>query len=290
MLRDKLAESGRPPASRKKTGVAYQIKERSLAEIIDAAFQIYRNHFAVFVGVALCVVVPVALAVSLLNWLVTGSTDLTLVEAGPPGAAGSGAAPAQLTHAIQTGLATMLSLPIQLLGGVVEDAVLTITVADVCLGRPVSVQSGFRRGWPMVSALLGAGVLKALGVVAGFVCFIIPGILLMLRWLLTSPAIIIESKAALESLRRSRELTAENYGRLALLMLVMAVLALALHFGLRAILPAAVEHTPVLGQLLQHVPQIVVAPLSSAAITLAYFDLRVRKEGFDREGLAESLG
>jgi hypothetical protein len=270
--------------------VAYAIKERSLGETIDAAFQIYRNHFAVFVGVALCVVVPVALAVSLLNWLVTGSTDLTLLEAGPPGAAGSGASPTELAHAMQTGLATMLTLPIQLLGGVLEDAVLTVIVADACLGRPVSVQSGFRRSVPMLWTLLGAGVLKALAIMAGFVCFIIPGILLMIRWLLSSPAIIIESKAALESLRRSRELTAENYGRLALLMLVMAVLALALHFGLRAILPAAVEHAPVLGQLLQHMPQIVVAPLSSAAITLAYFDLRVRKEGFDLERLAESLG
>lgn len=269
--------------------MAYEIKERSVGEILDAAFQIYRNHFGVFVGVALCVVVPSALAVSLVNWLVTGSFDPMALEAGSQGAPGSDASP-ELARAMRSGLATMFTLPIQLFAGVLEDAVLTLTVADVYLGRPVSMRSGFRRSFALLGALLAASLLKGIGIVIGFVCLIVPGILVMLRWLLSTQAIVIENQTGRGSLGRSRELTADNYGRLLLLMLVMTVIGMALHFGLQALLPDAIEHAPVLGQLLQQVPQIVVAPVSSAALTLAYFDLRVRKEGFDLEHLARGLG
>jgi hypothetical protein len=269
--------------------VAYEIKERSVGEILDGAFQIYRNHLGVFVGVALCVVVPSALAVSLVNWLVTGSFDPMALEAGSQGAPGSGGSP-ELARAMRSGLATTLTLPIQLFAGVLEDAVLTLTVADVYLGRPVSMRSGFRRSFAQLGALLGASLLKGIGIVIGFVCLIVPGILVMLRWLLSTQAIVIESHTGRGSLGRSRELTADNYGRLLLLMLVMTVIGMALHFGLQALLPDAVEHAPVLGPLLQQVPQILVAPVSSAALTLAYFDLRVRKEGFDLEHLARGLG
>lgn len=269
--------------------MADEIKERSVGEILDGAFRIYRNHLSVFMGVALCVVVPAALAVSLVNWLITGNADPMALDAGSPATAGSSASP-ELARAMRTGLATMLTLPIQLFAGVLEDAVLTIIVADVCLGRPVSMRSGFQRSFAVLGALLVASLLKGIGIVVGLVCLIIPGVLVMLRWLLSTQAIVIESQGGRGSLGRSRELTAGNYGRLLVLMLVLTLIGMALHFGLRALLPDAIEHTPVLGQLLQQVPQIVVAPVSSAALTLAYFDLRVRKEGFDMEQLARGLG
>jgi hypothetical protein len=272
--------------------VGYEIKERSLGELLDAAFQIYRNHFRVFVGVTLCVVVPSAVAVALVTWAVTGSFDATAaLAASAQGTPGSGSPPPpDLAQTMRSGLASMLSLPIHLLGSVLQDAVLTLTVADAYLGRPISVRSGFQRGFQSLWPLLGASLLKGLGVVFGILCFVIPGILLTLRWLFSTQAIIIEKSGGRASLTRSGELTRGDRWRLLLLVIVMAVIGMGLHFAVQAIVPNTLESVPVIGQLLQYVPQIVVSPVSSALLTLAYFDLRVKKEGFDLERLAQGLG
>ena len=263
--------------------MAYEIKERSLGEILDGAFQIYRNHFGVFVGVALCVVVPTALAVSLVTWLVTGSAAPVELDTVAPPAPGT---QPNFDPIMRSGLATLLALPVQLLGAMVQDAVLTLAVADAYLGRSISFGGAFKRSTPALAALFGASALKSLGIGLGLVCCFIPGVVLMLRWALSSQAIMIEGKPVLESLARSRELTKGNYGRLVLLMVLMTVIGMGLHLGLRTVIPDSVEHVAVLGQLLPLLPQVLVAPVTSAALTLAYFDLRVRKEGFDLERLA----
>lgn len=267
--------------------MGYEIKERSLGELLHAAFQLYRNHFRVFVGVALCVVVPSSVAVALVNWVVIGNIDAT--EALSALETQRNGAPPELAQTMRTGLAPLLALPITLLGAVLQDAVLTLTAADAYLGRPLSVGSGFQRGFRSLWPLCGASLLKGLGIVLGILCLIIPGILFLVRWLFTTQAIVIEHRGGSESLGRSRQLVQGDHGRMLLLLIAMGILGMGLHFALKALVPDAVENVPVLGQLLQAVPQILVAPVSSAALTLAYFDLRVKKEGFDLEHLAQGL-
>jgi hypothetical protein len=46
----------------------------------------------------------------------------------------------------------------------------------------------------------------------------------------------------------------------------------------------------ILSGIVQGLAATVVAPLMAAVVTILYYDLRVRKEGFDLERLAESLG
>ena len=270
--------------------MAYESKERSLGEILDAAVRIYGAHFDVLVGVAACVVLPTALVVSLLNWLIVGSADPTALDAGAQAAAQSGPTPPMpdVENMMRWALATMLTIPIQLLAAVVQDAVLTLAIADAHRGRPLSVRSSFQRSLPALPPVLGSSLMKGLGIGLGLVCLFIPGVVLMLRWLLSTQAIVVEGKPAIESLGRSRELTKENPGQLLVLTLALALVGVGPHIALRAILSEELGQSPVLGHLLQVSLQIVVAPVSSVVLTLVYFDRCVRTAGFDPERLSRS--
>ena len=262
--------------------MGYEIKERSVGEILDAAFHLYRNHFRVFVAAAFCVAVPVALLGSFVDWAIAG--DAQALEALPHAGADDLASKARAL------LASSISFTVRRVGHVLEDGAMTLIVSDAYLGQPLSVASGYRRSFAALWPLLGTWALATLGMALGLMCLIVPGVLVILCWAFNTPAVVIEGRGARASLARSRELTTGNYGRLFLLYLVSGGVSWGIGLGLRSLIPDAVLAIPVLEKLVRLVPQILLAPIGVAAITLAYFDVRVRKEGFDLERLVLGLG
>lgn len=276
--------------------MAYEIKERSLGELLDGAFQLYRNHFGVFLGVALCVALPSTLFSTLVTWLVTGHADLAGAMEAARSQTGADAdmslaeAKSAVDIAVRGMLATSITFPVVMVGHILQSAAMTLIVSGMYLGQSLSVVAGFRRALGRLWPLLGASALAGLGITLGILCLVVPGILLMIRWIFTTPAIMIEGYEAKASLARSRDLTEGAYARLFLLFILLALLSLGISLGLNALVPDAVDAIPVLGQLVGMISQVLVSPLSTATLTLAYFDVRVRKEGFDLERLALGLG
>jgi hypothetical protein len=187
-------------------------------------------------------------------------------------------------------LAMSITVPIVMVGYILQSAAMTLMVSRAYLGQSLSVAGGFRgaftRLWPLLGATLLAGSLSMFGLLF----LVVPGVLLMIRWMFTTPAIVIEGHGATASLSRSRDLTEDAYGRLFLLFILLCLLSLGINLGVGALVPDAVDAIPVLGQLVGMISQVLVSPLSVTALTLAYFDVRVRKEGFDLERLALGLG
>jgi len=274
--------------------LAYEIKERSLGEILDAAFQLYRNHFGVFLGVALCVALPATLFSTVVTWLVTGHMDAAAAmqefQSHTDTEMGMAEARSALDVAGRAMLATTVTIPVVMLGHVIQSAAMTSIVSGAYLGQPLSVAAGFRRAFAQLWPLVGAAVLAGVAVVLGLFFLIVPGIVLMIRWSFTTPAIVIEGHGATASLARSRDLAEGSYGRLFLLFVLIVLLSWGIRLGLDVLVPDTADAIPVLGQLFGMISQVLVSPLSTAAFTLAYFDVRVRKEGFDLERLALGLG
>lgn len=274
----------------------HEMKERSLGELIEGAFELYRSYFGVFLRVALYVALPMTLLGSLVSWLMTGHTDagaaLEAIDAKDFADAGASSleARAAMEQALRGMLAAGLTLPVTMVGNVLHGAVVTFLITDVYLGRPLSVARGFRRAFAQLSPLVGASALAGLGILLGLLCFIIPGLLLIIRWMFTTQAIVVEGNDARASLGRSHELSRGHIGTLMGLFLALAVLGIVVHLVHGALLPEAVDAYPVLRQALGFVPQVLLMPLGAAAITLAYFDARVRNERFDLERLARELG
>ena len=84
-------------------------------------------------------------------------------------------------------------------------------VQDVRDGKQdLSIGDMFQRVRPRLPALIVAGILAGLGIAAGLVLLIVPGLFLLTIWSLIVPTIVLEGKSAGESFGRSRELVKGN--------------------------------------------------------------------------------
>lgn len=100
--------------------------------------------------------------------------------------------------------------------------VLTEDVRDGVADHPIGAL--FARVRPKLAPLILAGVLATVGIVAGLLLLIAPGLYLLTRWSLIGPALIVEDLEAGESFTRSHELVrghgAPVFGLVILLFLI----------------------------------------------------------------------
>ena len=250
----------------------------TVGELLDRTFFLYRAHFGVFLGIA-----------ALPN-LITLAFQLSRVAI-LPGPGGF--------------LFTLLWVPASLLVYLVTLSVsqgaTVIAVSQIQLGRDTTISEAFATIGPRIGELsiitLGMSIVIALG----FVLLIVPGIVLSMMWALTIPAAVLEGRGLGESLARSSELTKGHRWRIFLIYVVIIVLVYiasllvqgplmvavtVLSGPLRGRLPVAAQVAiPVAG----FVTQSVLGPIMTIALSLVYYDERVRKEGFDLEHMMQQM-
>ena len=140
-------------------------------------------------------------------------------------------------------------------------------------------------GWSRFGAVFGTGLLMGIAVGLGFVCLIVPGLVLLTQFWVAVPVTVIEQSGASASLSRSGELTKGNRWRvlaIALLM-VLVVFASGLVLGVLALIAKGVG-----GAWIEAASTLLLIPiqcLSAIAPVVAYHDLRVGREGVDVEEL-----
>jgi hypothetical protein len=250
--------------------VSYDIRAMSFGEILDAGFQLLRNHARLLIGISALLNVPVAL-------LQTGSR--------------------------LSGLVWRLLL---LVGGPVVATATTWAVGEVYVGRPASVGSALRAAWSVLLPLAGtvlllylafagtAGVLSLVGVglalfvnrVVG-VIFVVLAILACIGYLLPTllllwPVMVLERTFGWAALRRSRELMRGSLLRSVGIALVGALIVYVPSGAVQLLL----GHIPVLGAVGVGLALAAGGAYSPTVMVLLYFDIRCRKEAFDLEHLA----
>lgn len=136
------------------------------------------------------------------------------------------------------------------------------------------------RFWPMAAVL----VIYTLGVVGGWIAFILPGLFLLVVWLFAPQAAVLEGLGATRSLSRSADLVRGGWWSCFATILVLELLTSAVIVGALLLLGLAVDG-------LSNDAQIVVSgaasilltalvkPFQVIGIALLYLDRRVRREG-----------
>ena len=133
----------------------------------------------------------------------------------------------------------------------------------------------------------------------GFLLFIIPGIYWAGKYGLAVPAVVLEDIKGKQACPRSAELTKNSVGRIVAIYFLTWILVVAISAaismvpGLAAIgLKAAAGTTgfKVFHYAVSMVVNTLVTPVMSIALTLAYYDQRVRLEAFDIENMMTLLG
>ena len=274
-----------------------------LSELLDELFRLYRRHFSLIVGVALVVALP-----GLVWTLVTGVYRLNSASYTNLFTTTGTSTPAfnsqQFSNLLGTfalgGLGALILLPFSV--GAVYRA-----VTDVALGRPATIGAVLRetlaRYWPLLG-LVGLGILLFIGwaiaELIGFVLLVIPGlavfcaaVYLGVRWSLVVAAMMAEDIGPIRGLGRSWNLVSGSWWRTFGILLIVGILqtiisyALFILFGLIAAVFSTGDFQAALVQVGSTLLSAVVSPITTIAVVLLYFDLRVRKEGLDLDQLAQ---
>jgi len=241
----------------------YEIRAMSFGEILDAGFQLLRNHFSLLVGLSLVLYLPIGLLNVLLEAM--GQSPGEQVD------------PAAI---VVTALPLVLTI---IVAAPIVGAAITFAVGHLYLGQEVTFEGSLRKALAILLPLIGTSLLGYAAVFVGFVFLVVPGIYLGFAFFLMGQVMVLEQIFGTAALRRSHELMKGNKLRAFGVMLIGGILVGILSTGLQLILGLV----PYLGTLAGSVAQAIGAVYTSAIAVVLYFDIRCRKEAFDLQHLAE---
>ncbi len=172
---------------------------------------------------------------------------------------------------------------------------ITFAVSEQYLGRRISIGQSYSRASGHLGTIIGSGILVGLVVLVGLILLIVPGILFMLSYAVVIPAVVIEGLGVTESMDRSKGLAQGHRGRVFLVLLVLWLLSILLTIGVGVasatffgpMRPGQLQ--PLGTEAIQDLIGLLTAPLGTIAAVIIYYDLRVRKEGFDLEMLSRAM-
>ncbi len=105
----------------------------------------------------------------------------------------------------------IVGLLVGVIGAFWVQGTLVATVQNIRTGAvDTTIGDVYDRVRPRLPALIGAGLFGGLFIALGLVLFIVPGLLLLTRWALVAPVIVIEGRPAGPSFLRSTELVRGN--------------------------------------------------------------------------------
>lgn len=250
------------------------LRPRTILEILDGAFALLRRDYLKFLTIMAIVSLPHQLFT--LIWM-QAFISATV------GAAGDTADTigTQVVGSVLPFLSWLLWFPF-------VDAALMLAASDSYLGKEVSVGDSITVIFRRFGALAVVVVLKGLAITFGTILLAFPGLYAFLRYLFAPAAVAIENRRGVEAMRRSAVLTKGTkwkiLGAMALVYLIYNCLALL------PLVPAMFMQNLGLLSAIGVVMSVLLYPMYPVTATLLYYDMRIRKEGFDIELLARELG
>jgi hypothetical protein len=262
-----------------------QLRPLSIGEVLDAGFRLLRARFGTLV---VCVLVPMV-PLSILGTIVEASTNEAAfdVNATTTTSDSGGAAAGFFVSSILQGAAAALAI-----------AACFRVISSAYLGERSGAGPSLRYGLSRLLPLIVAYIVLSITVGIASILLLIPGIFLAVKWCVTFAAIVAERAGPFSGMGRSWELTRghwwRTFGTLVVLGLISLVLYVAVIAGLGGLIAANDTMSEVtyatLLTALTIVLYAILYPLAASIITVIYYDLRVRNEGFDLQLLAKGVG
>ena len=254
----------------------YEIRELSIGEVLDQAIKVIMDNLAPLILIAFLLQGPLAL------FSIIGTTFVFKFNPN----ANDPAALQVMTPAFGMFLA-FIGLFNLLIIAPLTNAAMVHAIADAYLGKKLTVGGSFSKAVSRMLPLLGTWLLVFLATFAGTLFCIIPGILCMLWFVLATQVVVLERKAGMAAMERSRELMRGNTLKWIVLLLVLIVIAVGL--SIAAAVLGRLTGQFVVRQTLASISQIFMQIVTGAVLVIFYFSARCTNENFDLERLALSF-
>ncbi|HSS96012.1 MAG TPA: glycerophosphoryl diester phosphodiesterase membrane domain-containing protein [Terriglobales bacterium] len=258
------------------------LRPLNTGELLDRTFSLYRNHYALFLGI---VALP---HLVLLAFQLAGVALIPRNKGDVLGALLIG------LWAIGAGL-------VSLVVSALSQAATIIAVSQVHLGRPASVMDSFSRVKSKILGVIGLSLLSGIGIGLACLLLLVPGIMLLVRWSLAVPAKVLEDLPVTDAMSRSSQLSEGNRWRIFVVWILFLALSIAVSmllqwpitfgaiFLVKNLGPTGPLLVAVATNVAAFISQCLVAPLITIAFSLIYYDERVRKEAFDIQLMMTTL-
>lgn len=265
---------------------ALRLRPLTLMDVLDESFRLYRANFPLLAGLAIGLVIP-TLTVQLLSGGYSSFGPIVDSLTNPNAATPNISPPNPLLG--------LLQYPIQLALLPFQAGALIAASISIVLGTPVSIRSALGAVWKRYWAVLALAILYG---IVGFAILCPPlGVWLLTRLSMMIPVLFTETAPIGAAIDRSWRLTDHAFWRTFAVLTLALVMAYVLQAALAGVFVTAAAVFPGLPTGLRIVVIVglaslmsqLVRPLVVMAITLLYFDLRVRREAFDLELMTYQL-
>jgi hypothetical protein len=166
----------------------------------------------------------------------------------------------------------------------------TSIVSAAYLGHAISAGDALRRASGVIGRLVVISVLTSIVVGLGLLVFIVPGLILLAGLVLSSVVVVLEpGTGPVGAMNRSWALTSGSRWKVFATVFVAALFLLipSMVVGVMAAIGTMLgSWSQTVSVVVSGVLQIFAYPFLYVVVTVVYYDLRVRKEGFDLELLA----
>lgn len=245
------------------------LRPRSPSEIVDAAFQILRAHYAQFVMCAAIAYVPLLVL------------RLALLE--DPRRMIERAAAQQPFWTWQYIVVTAASLVTYVLIG----AVLVTITSQAYLGETVDAAEAVRRVGRRLAGIFVASLVSSIAIIVGLMLFIFPGIYLTARYFAVNSVLLLEDTSVVTAFQRSATLSKDRKRHIINTIGLAFLIFYVLLFGVTVI--SMMIGGYVLQTVASTVGVILIYPMVAITNVLLYYDARIQSEGLDLELMAGAL-
>ena len=244
-----------------------ELRPFGVGEMLDAAIKIYRDRFTTLITVTAVVVVPLGILQAMLTAQILSD-------------------PADLG----AGLASLVLAVVGVVVTQVATAAVTLAIADAYLDNEAPWQSYLAAAFSRTGAVVGASLLFGLAVLVGFLGLIVGAVVIGAGLGVFMPALMVERLGATQSLRRAWNLSNGHKWRIFGTWLVAYIIVVVVSVIVGTVFAFGITTTSVVAdQLLAVAASVLTTPFMASVVVVIYFDLRVRKEGFDLEMLSGQI-
>ncbi|MFN2526527.1 MAG: hypothetical protein ABR505_09765 [Actinomycetota bacterium] len=268
---------------------APDLRPLGVGEVLDVAIKLYLRNAGTLIATVSVVVIPLAILSILV--LLSSLPDFATIANDQVLLPTEDDVRRFVVSSVLVGL-------LQGLGTLVATGAAFKALGDAYLGTKPNVGSSLGFAGRRILPLIWLNILIVIVIAGGFIALFIPGIYIAVALIVVVPARLLEDLKGLKALRRSRDLVKgrwwPTFGVVLLgVFLIPAFLGFLISLVVSAVSLTGVNSPStffVVNGIGDAISALLTTPLQAAIITVLYFDLRVRKEGFDLELLARNLG